>query len=93
MTIGAIKEVKLFKENGSWKLDDSGKVYDFAFFLDRSSSWISLGLLKDSAVQFTCNDRGILEEITHVKQQENLDVISIPKNHGLYQQLDYQKVA
>lgn len=75
--------VKLIKRERTWVTELLGAERNFQFDLDENSTWRSLGIHPEGAVQFECDMRGNLEKLVLCKTGEELDYLEIPKNNQL----------
>lgn len=73
--------IKLIKREKVWVTELMGTERNFQFDLDENSTWRSLGLHPEGAVQFECDLRGNLEKLVLCKTGQELDYLEIPKNN------------
>lgn len=74
---------KLIKRHSTWVIEFLGTERNFQFDLDDNSTWRSLGIHPEGAVQFECDMRGNLEKLVLCKSGVELEYLEIPKNNPL----------
>ncbi len=74
--------------NGDWVTDWYDKQHHVTFNPTDNESFISLGLLEQSAVRFEINQRGVILGIFNNRTGDCIERLTIPVNHSLHRELN-----